>query len=57
MKKTYQEPATEIVMFEAADVITTSKLKGTDGGATRYWTGSDGTVYDRITGNSWNNNT
>lgn len=24
MKKTYQEPATEIVVFEAADVITTS---------------------------------
>ena len=25
MKKTYQEPATEIITFEAADVIITSK--------------------------------
>lgn len=30
MKKTYEAPAAEIVVFEAADVITTSKYIATD---------------------------
>lgn len=36
MKKTYQEPATEIVVFEAADIITTSTVISGFGGDSAF---------------------
>lgn len=58
MKKMYNAPVSEIVTFDSADVITASNgshMIGTAGGDNRYTTGSDGTIRDNITGNTWRN--
>ena len=56
MKKMYNAPVSDIVMFDSADIITTSgSMIGTAGGNDRYTTGSDGTIHDNITGNTWRN--